>query len=432
VAANNNDPRYAMDKAPGRDGNNWMPRVGFNYRLNSSAGMLGTLLGQDKTVVRGGYARTFDFAFINIALNIFSAFPFLNSVSLPGNTPNSYTVLQQAPLLPITNPNLLTRTITTSDFRSPYAEQFSMNVQRQVANDWALTVGWVGTKGTALFQTLDGNPNTLQATSPTVRRVDPTRGVIRTRANAASSIYHSLQMSAEKRYSKGYLIGAHYTWSSFIDSASEIFNPAVSGDVAVAQDSFNLRNDRGRSTYDRPHRLTTTFLYDTPKTGLLSRMLPGVQFNGFLTFQSGAPFTPLNGTDPYLRLSGIDSLVGNSIRPNVLPGVSLAGRSIDELYGVRTQLFSPVTLQNSTTGFGNAGRNSLRADGIGNLDLGIQRNFDIIPDRFRAQLRADMFNVTNTKNFGIPESRINSGNFLNQWGTDGGRRRIQVALRFTF
>ena len=432
VAANNNDPRYAMDKAPGRDSNNWMPRVGFNYRLNSSAGMLGTLLGQDKTVIRGGYARTFDFAFINIALNIFSAFPFLNSVSLPGNTPNSYTALQQAPLLPITNPNLLTRTITTSDFRSPYAEQFSMNVQRQVANDWALTVGWVGTKGTALFQTLDGNPNTLQATNPTVQRVDPTRGVIRTRANAASSIYHSLQMSAEKRYSKGYLIGAHYTWSSFIDSASEIFNPAVSGDVAVAQDSFNRRNDRGRSTYDRPHRLTTTFLYDTPKTGLLSRVLPGVQFNGFLTLQSGAPFTPLNGTDPYLRLSGIDSLVGNAIRPNVLPGVSLAGRSINELYAVRTQLFSPVTLQNSTTGFGNAGRNSLRADGIANLDLGIQRNFDIIPDRFRAQLRADMFDVTNTKNFGIPESRINSGNFLNQWGTDGGRRRIQLALRFTF
>lgn len=77
----------------------------------------------------------------------------------------------------------------------------------------------------------------------------------------------------------------------------------------------------------------------------------------------------MNGTDPYLRLSGIDSLVGNSIRPNVLPGVTLAGRSIDELYGVRSQLFSPVTLQNSTTGFGNAGRNTLRADGIGNLDL---------------------------------------------------------------
>jgi hypothetical protein len=64
--------------------------------------------------------------------------------------------------------------------------------------------------------------------------------------------------------------------------------------------------------------------------------------------------------------------------------------------------------------------------------LGISRNFEIWPERLKAQLRADMFNVTNTKNFGIPESRVNSANFLNQWGQDGGRRRIQLALRFLF
>jgi hypothetical protein len=43
-----------------------------------------------------------------------------------------------------------------------------------------------------------------------------------------------------------------------------------------------------------------------------------------------------------------------------------------------------------------------------------------------------MYNITNTRNYGIPESRANSANFLNQWGTDGGNRRIQMALRFIF
>ena len=48
------------------------------------------------------------------------------------------------------------------------------------------------------------------------------------------------------------------------------------------------------------------------------------------------------------------------------------------------------------------------------------------------QLRIEMFNATNTRNFGIPEGRINSTNFLNQWATDGGNRRIWAALRYVF
>ena len=432
VAANNNDARYAMDKAPPRDKNNWAPRIGFNYKLN------GGIFGENKTVLRGGYARTYDFAFINIGLNIFSAFPFLNSVNLAARTPNSYNTTINAGLTPITNPNALTRTIVDSNLVSPYAEQFSFNVQRQVGNDWSVTAGWIGTKGTKLFQSIDGNPNTFGPLGRAVARVNPNRGVIRHRASSAASIYHSLQLSIEKRYSKGLSLGTHYTWSAFIDDASEIFNPATSGDVAVSQDSFNRRADRGRSTYDRPHRITTTLVYDVPKEGILNRIFPGVQFNAFFTLQSGAPFTPLNGDDRLLRLSGIDGLIGNAIRPNA-NGTDVSSRSLEAMYSSRTTLFDPLYRIQGTTvtvldpdGIGNAGRNILRADGIGNLDLGIGRNFDILPERLKAQLRADMFNVTNTRNFGIPESRINSASFLNQWGTDGGRRRIQMALRFIF
>ena len=79
---------------------------------------------------------------------------------------------------------------------------------------------------------------------------------------------------------------------------------------------------------------------------------------------------------------------------------------------------------------GNVGRNTLRADGIGNIDIGFLKN-----TRFgghNLQLRVEMFNATNTRNFGIPEGRINSTNFLNQWGTDGGKRTIWVAARYAF
>jgi hypothetical protein len=453
VAANNNDARYRVN-FPGRDTNNIQPRVGFNYRFGRAPGMLGAITG-DGLVLRGGYARTNDFAFLNIALNIFSAFPFVASYNLDARTPNSYPLLVSALQRPITDPNALTRTNVTSDFRSPAADQVSLQVQRQFANNWSLSTGYIGTRGTGLFQTIDGNPvRTIRLASIAANgnytfalgeRVNTALGVVRTRANSASSTYHSMQVSLEKRYSRGFTMGAHYTWSSYIDTASEVFNPAVNGDVAVSQDSFNRRVDRARSTYDRPHRFSMTHTWEIPYSGRGSYILGGWQINGFLTFQSGAPFTPLNGTDPFFRLSGIDGLVGNAIRPDVAPGVSISGRSVEDLYAVRTTLFTPVAATPARVGaltvgqvipvdgrmLGNAGRNTLRADGIGNYDFGIMKRFKISEGN-QLQLRADFFNLTNTRNFGIPESRVNSANFLNQWGQDGGNRRIQVGLRYVF
>jgi outer membrane receptor protein involved in Fe transport len=430
VANQNNNPAFAFGMWPGGDHNNWAPRFGFNYRLT------------DGTVLRGGYARTYDYSFLNIGLNIFSAFPYVISSSPAAGTVGGFTVLENLkrnPVIPA-NPLSLTRTNITSDFRSPVAEQFSFNVQRQVGRDWAATVGWVATKGTGLFQTIDGNPMAPLPNAPAATRLDPTRGVIRTRANAASSIYHSLQTQIEKRYGEGFVASAAYTWSSFIDNASEVFNAAVSGEVAVAQDSFNRANDRGRSTYDRPHRFTVTTVYELPwmrtQQGAAGKILGGWQVNGFLTFQSGPPFTPLAGIDPGRRLSGIDGLVGNSIRPHVATGMHLGNMSVAELRqhnrplanNSATNLFENVTVQNP---LGNAGRNVLRGDGIGNLDFGIIKN-TTVREGHRIQLRGEFYNLTNTRNFGIPESRINSANFLNQWGTDGGARRIQVGLRYVF
>src|SRR3989454_754596 len=134
------------------------------------------------------------------------------------------------------DPLQLTRTSVAGDFRSPAADQFGVEIQRELARDLVFRVGYVGTKGTSLFQTIDGNPlvpncNAAGFCSTSTQRVDPTIGIRRLRANAASSIYHSLQLSAEKRLTRGFSAGFHYTWSSFIDDASEIFNPS-SGEVA--------------------------------------------------------------------------------------------------------------------------------------------------------------------------------------------------------
>jgi hypothetical protein len=302
-------------------------------------------------------------------------------------------------------------------------------------------VGYVGSKGSDLFQTVDGNPR-LPGCTPTAAnncRVDPTQATIRLRANTASSIYHSLQTSLEKRLSRGFSGGVHYTWSSFIDDASEIFNPSP-GEIAVAQDSFNIDADRGRSTFDRPHRFAANAVYELPwfrdQRGFVGHVLGGWQFNGTVSLQSGAPFTPLNGTDPTGALSGIDSLVGNAIRPNVLSTLPLSNMSVEELFALR----GAVSAANGNALFqtlrpgqrvGNAGRNILRADGINNLDFGIVKNTRITETQ-KLQLRADFFNATNTRDFGIPQATVTNAGFLNQWGTNGGNRRIIVGLRYVF
>jgi len=435
VAAAGGNPGYRLEPVPKRDNNNWAPRFGFNYRFPAAPGALHWLTGDSRLVLRGGYSRTYDFAFINIALNIGSAFPFLNVVNLPARTPNSYTAITAAaaaaPNIP--NPYLVTRTIVGGDFRAPYAEQAALQLQRELAKDWALTVGYVGTKGTALYQTVDGNPTWAVNNNRGTVKMDGTRGVIRLRANAASSTYHSLQTSLEKRLSASFAMAAHYTWSSFIDLASEIFNPSTSGEVAVSQDSYNRRADRGRSTYDRPHRLTVNGVYETPwfreQQGVAGKLLGGWQLSPFFTTQSGAPFTALDGADPGFRLSGIDGLVGNSIRANLNSSLNLATMAVEELFregGAR--LFSRVT---AASPIGNVGRNILRTDGITNLDLGIIKNTRIT-ESHRLQLRAEFYNMANSRDFGIPESRVSSANFLNQWGVNGGNRRIVVGLRYVF
>ena len=440
--ANGGNPVYALTPVPKTDKNNFQPRIGFNWAPNNSSdGMIGMLTGGDKFVLRGGYARTHDYAFLNIALNIVSSFPYVAAINR-SNLLNAFSLLQATPPgVPAgQNPNLLTRTVVGEDFRAPMADQFSMEIQRQLSQNLAFRIGYVGTFGKDLFQTLDGNPRQMLA-GPNGPRVDPTVGIIRLRANTAESWYHSLQTGLDKRFSDGLSAGVHYTWSKYLDTASEIFNPS-SGEVAVAQDSFDIEADKAVSSYDRPHRLTGNFVWELPfmrdQRGVVGKILGGWQVSSFFTFQSGAPFTVLNGSDPTGALAGIDGLVGNAIRPNLNSTLKLSNMTIPELIEAGgASLFSRlcggsnVFVPGCTERVGNVGRNTLRADGIGNLDVGFMKNTRFANDQ-NIQFRLELFNATNTRNFGIPEGRVNATSFLDQWSTDGGGRRIWVAVRYVF
>jgi outer membrane receptor protein involved in Fe transport len=447
VAANGGDQRFALTPVPTVDKNNFMPRIGFNYSPRTSTnGILGFITGGDKLVLRGGYSRTYDANYINLNLNIAGGFPYLASITFPAANAFANVTTTTAPN--VSNPNSLTRTVVAEDFRSPATDQYSLELQRELTSDLVMKVGYIRTRGTGLFQTIDANPRTACAGGSSTNlcpRVDPTIGIIRLRGNRANSIYNALQTSLEKRLSRNFSAGVNYTYSSFIDTASETFNPSTA-EIAVAQDSFNLEGDRARSSFDRPHRLSGNFVYELPffqsQQGFLGRMLGGFQFNSFFTIQSGAPFTILNGSDPAGALNGIDSLVGNAIRPNLASNLDLSSMSIPE---IRAACGTPITTPAAATNrcpnlftritaaqrVGDAGRNILRAQGLRLVDFGIIKNTRIT-ENVRFQLRADMFNVLNTRNFGVPNGALNSPSFLNQEATNGGNRRIVVGARLVF
>jgi hypothetical protein len=396
-----------------------------------------------------------------MAITAGSFFPFVAAISRPG-LGNAFTTL------PMLSPDLSdasalnqsSRTAFASDFRAPLAEQFSLEIQRELDVNTIIRLGYVGTKGTGLFQSVDGNPRTLCSAVPirldnpttgdfTVLgcpRVDPGAGAIRLYANAASSIYHSMQLSVERRIKNGFSAGAHYTWSSFIDTESDPFNPSVRGEVAIAQNPFDRRAERARSTYDRPQRFSANAVYELPayrsQTSTIGRLLGGWQVSGLLTVQSGTPFGVLNGSDPTAALSGIAGLVGDPIRPNLNTSHPISKMSIEELRRASgSSLFStlaPCTRIGTTLTcapgdrFGNMGRNVLRADGIGNVDLSVSKTTRLSTEHRTLQFRADFFNLTNTRNFGIPEARITNPGFLDEKSTDGGNRRIFLGLKYSF
>ena len=155
------------------DKNNFAPRLGFAWSPHFWKG----LLGEDATVIRGGFSIAYDPAFYNILLNVQGSAPFSAAFALPSNllpTTNSPVPVPGGSLtgdvirsnsiasgvLPLgkLNPLFLAQTVVAPDFRSPYSEQWSLGVQHQFGRNAVAEVRYVGTHGVGLFQNRNGNP----------------------------------------------------------------------------------------------------------------------------------------------------------------------------------------------------------------------------------------------------------------------------------
>lgn len=329
------------------DKNNFAPRIGFAWRPNFSSGFGKKLFGeQDTTVISGGYSIAYDPAFHNILLNITTAAPvvFLFTVSNPATgaiafplpadpistNVQSFATSNNLVALNTFDPRLFNQTVVTPNFHSPYAEQWSLRVQREIARNNVVEVRYVGTHGVGLFSTSNGNPLVSrlingfsaggfafpgfpslvpQGVTPQTCVNDPAtadnegacngrvlagRGLIRVRDNSAQSLYHGLQVRYDGRLANQLTLGVSYAWQKAIDTSSEIF---ASNESPAAQNPFNVTSaERGLSGFHRGQVYSMNFLWDIPfyksQEGVLGRILGGWQVNGLYFLSDGQRYTP--------------------------------------------------------------------------------------------------------------------------------------------
>ena len=305
------------------------------------------------------------------------------------------------------------------NFSSGYAQQWNISVQREVAASFVVSAAYVGTKADDLPTTRQINP-ALFVPGATLanrqqNRLYPEFESISSFDPIGRSRYNALELTANKRFARGYSILASYTLSKARDNTS-------SDDGYNAQDQLNPDDNYSLADTDQRHRVVASFVWEipSPQAGLQKALLGNWQFNGIVTLSSGTPFTISSGRDAALNF--------NTTRANVIGDPNLASdRPQAELI---QRYYNPDVFAIPANGtLGNSPRNFLIGPGSKNVDLSFFRTFRV--QRVGVQARFEAFNAFNFVNFGNPRSNIGAAN-PGRIDTAGEPRILQFGFRVTY
>lgn len=434
------NPRNQLDT----DKNNFGPRVGLAYQPRES------------TVLRAGYG-IFYVPMITLAVGSIgfnSNTPWVASLDglVPENLlrnpfPQGFN-LPQDRRDPLTNVGFGISGYVRNE-RVGYTQQWSLSIEQQFGDAFVVDLAYLGNKGTSLqwgsgFEE-NSLPNEYLALGAALneRVANPFFGIIRTGAlsgptvprrqlllpypqytsvfrnfpMAASSIYHGMALKVERRMSSGVTVLGSYTWSKQIDDSSgqEGFLDRAGG----IQNFYNRRAERALSSFDTPHRLVASAVYDLPvgrgravgrdMPAVLDSILGGWTVSGIVTFQSGVPIV----------ISRPSVTTGNSAR--------LDEPAIDRWFD--TSAFAPAP----PFTFGNVGRTlpDVRTDETKNIDMTLGK-YVSLPGDLRLQIRADAFNVLNTPRFAAPDGSVTSASFGRVTAQANSSREIQLGVKLSW
>jgi len=409
------------------------PRFGFAYQLDN------------KTVLRGGFGIFYNASGNGGALyRLHRQLPFGATTSVVINefSPTYLTVAQGLPPNPSLNVASIVNNPTgtwysiPSNYKNAYAEQFNFGAERELPFNIVLKASYLGNLGRHLDVTYNIN-QPVPGPGPVGPRellyaIAPGVSGDNYAATDGLSAYHSLQVTAQKRFSSGLSFLSAYTYSHSIDDVP--LQEGGGADGPVPQDPLHRNLDFASSSFDIRHRFTQTVNYYLPfgkgkrfdlGKSWVNKAFGDWQINMILTAQTGLPFTPV--------LANSVANTNSSSRPNINSGVSatLANPTINDWFNTSFNVPGSVWSTPALYTFGNAGRNILRGPGRFNLDTSLFKDF-AVSERVHVQFRGELFNVLNHPQFDLPNATIGNAQAGIISATLGTPRDIQVGLRLMF
>ncbi len=343
------------------------------------------------------------------------------------------------------------------NFRTPYVDTWTLNVQRALTNSLSLEVAYVGTHGTKLLGFTDinqpalgagytdlttGDPSTVSASLEQAARPFNSRfpylAQIDQLSNLDNSNYNGLQVTLTQRPWHGISYNAGYTYSHSIDQASSNWNANP-----LPPNSYAPGLQRGNSDFDLRHRFTLGITYNVPGINAPGQMLQGWAINSRVTLQSGLPWTAQDTSNDFAGNGQVNELnsfgqlwnfsgnpgdfssgpqaipcYGNTLCGNgtsipaacITAATNMGGNTLAALNAVGGCYMqgSSVLIPPALGTIGNAGRNIFRDSGFKNWDLSVTKVWKI-KERLTTQFRAEFFNVLNHADFANPGGPAGAG-----------------------
>ena len=448
-------------------GNSAFTKNNAKHLLGPRASLAWDPFKNGKTSVRLGFG-TYYSLIDDLSFLLNSLPPTNGSLTFSGALSSIVPIIPNAPVPPSCGPGVPTPCTTyapqgiQANAQTPTVQEWKATVEQQLSRDTVLRVSYSGSHGyhglvsldpndipaqvcqTAAGCTAGGTPGTTKSTVAQGQQYIPVQGRPNPYLGAGffwytegNTSYNALQIDGTKRMSHGLTFRANYTWSKNLDINSALTGAQGSNQAQMILDRNDLPRDWGPSSLNIKNQVSLSTSYDLPFgrgklfganfSGLGEKLMSGWQLNQITTLLSGFPFTPLIGANR----SG-DGDTRNPDRPSLNP--AFTGPVI---IGSPTQWYNPNAFILPAAGtYGNVGRGVYTGPGLADLDVSAIKN-TVIAEGLRLQFRAEVFNILNHPNFGVPNTTVFSGTSYNAsagliTSTVTNSRQIQLALKLMF